>query len=146
MSLISVPKTVAAHAVGLVADHQIPLRGGLQLLLDVLIPGELVHAGDQVVLVVERVGGAGGLDHVAGENLEVQAELLVQLVLPLLGERAGRDDQAALQVAADHQLLDEQPGHDGLARARDRRRAGNAWAGGAASLRRRRRSGAAAAR
>ena len=40
-----------------------------------------------------------------------------QLVLPLLDQAARGDDQAALEVAADHQLLDEQPGHDGLAGA-----------------------------
>ena len=58
-----------------------------------------------------------GLDHVAGEDLEVEAELLPQLVLPLLDEAARGDDEAALDVAADHQLLDEQPGHDRLAGA-----------------------------
>ena len=56
-------------------------------------------------------------DHVAAEDLEAQAELLLQFVLPLVGEATGRDDEAALQVAAEQQLLDEQAGHDGLARA-----------------------------
>jgi hypothetical protein len=42
---------------------------------------------------------------------------LVKLVLPLLGEAPRTDDQAALQVPADDQLLDEEPGHDGLAGA-----------------------------
>ena len=46
-----------------------------------------------------------------------EAELLGQLVLPLLDQAAGRDDQAALEVAADQQLLDQQPGHDRLAGA-----------------------------
>ena len=44
-------------------------------------------------------------------------ELLGQLVLPLLDQAAGRDDEAALEVAADQQLLDQKPGHDGLAGA-----------------------------
>ena len=44
-------------------------------------------------------------------------EPAVQLVLPLLGEAARADDQAALQVAAGDQLLDQQPGHDRLAGA-----------------------------
>ena len=47
----------------------------------------------------------------------MQAELLRQLVLPLLDEVAGRDDQAAVEIAADQQLLDQQPGHDRLAGA-----------------------------
>ena len=50
-------------------------------------------------------------------DVEAQAELLGQLVLPLLDEAAGRDDQAALEIAADQQLLDQQPGHDRLAGA-----------------------------
>ena len=44
-------------------------------------------------------------------------EAAVQLVLPLLGEAAGADDEAALQIAARDQLLDEQPRHDRLAGA-----------------------------
>ena len=58
-----------------------------------------------------------GLDLVAGEDVEVEAELLGQLVLPLLDQAARRDDQAALEIAADQQLLDQQPGHDRLAGA-----------------------------
>ena len=45
-------------------------------------------------------------------------EAPIKLVLPLLGEAAGADDEAALQVAAGDQLLDQQPRHDGLAGAR----------------------------
>ena len=52
-----------------------------------------------------------------GQQLEGEAELLPQLVLPLLDKPAGRDDQAALQVTAEHQLLDIEAGHDRLARA-----------------------------
>ena len=44
-------------------------------------------------------------------------EAAVELVLPLLGEAARADDQAALEVAAGDQLLDQQPGHDRLAGA-----------------------------
>ena len=56
-----------------------------------------------------------GFEVVVGENLERQVEAPVELVLPLLGETAGTDHQAALQVAARDQFLDEQPRHDGLA-------------------------------
>ena len=42
----------------------------------------------------------------------------VQLVLPLLGEAAGADDEAALEVATGNQLFDQQAGHNRLARAR----------------------------
>ena len=55
--------------------------------------------------------------HLPGEQLERHAELLPQFVLPLLDQPARRDDQAALQVATEHQFLDVKPGHDRLARA-----------------------------
>ena len=65
----------------------------------------------------EPVAGARGFELVVGEDLERQVEAAVELVLPLLGEAARADDQAALQVAAGDQLLDEQAGHDRLAGA-----------------------------
>ena len=54
----------------------------------------------------------------AGEDLEGEAELEEQLVLPLLDQAARRDDQAALHVLAEDQLLDVEPGHDRLAGTR----------------------------
>ena len=41
-------------------------------------------------------------------------KFLKELILPLLGEISGRNDQAALQVAADDQLLKQQARHDRL--------------------------------
>ena len=69
------------------------------------------------LVLQEPVAGAGGFELVVGEDLEGQVEAAVELVLPLLGQAAGADDEAALQVAAGDQLLDEQAGHDGLAGA-----------------------------
>ena len=66
---------------------------------------------------VEPVAGAGRFQRVVGHDLERQVEPAVEFVLPLLDEVAGADDQAALQVAAGDQLLDEQAGHDRLAGA-----------------------------
>jgi hypothetical protein len=43
-----------------------------------------------------------------------QMEAAEELVLPLLGQAAGADHEAALQVSSGDQLLDEQPRHDGL--------------------------------
>ena len=57
-----------------------------------------------------------------------------QLVLPLLGEASGADDEASLEVAARDQFLHEQAGHDGLAgpgSSAKRKRSG--WRGGMAS-------------
>ena len=59
----------------------------------------------------------GGFDLVAGQDVEAEAEFLGQLVLPLLDQTSGRDDEAALKIAADQELLDEQSRHDGLAGA-----------------------------
>ena len=42
----------------------------------------------------------------------------VQLILPLLNQAAGADDQAAPEVTAGNQLLDQQARHDGLASSR----------------------------
>ena len=46
-----------------------------------------------------------------------EPELEEQLVLPLLDQAAGGDDQAALDVVAEDQLLDVEAGHDRLAGA-----------------------------
>ena len=65
----------------------------------------------------ERIAGERRLDLVARQDVEAETEFLGQLVLPLLDQTAGRDDQAAFQIAADQQFLDQQPGHDRLAGA-----------------------------
>ena len=53
----------------------------------------------------------------AGEDAELQAELLEQLVPPLLDEAAGRDDQDAAGVGPHDEFADVEAGHDRLARA-----------------------------
>ena len=67
---------------------------------------------------MERVPGPGCLDHVAAHDLEVQIELVVELLLPLLDQAARGDDQAAVEVAAQHELADVEARHDRLAGAR----------------------------
>ena len=103
------------HLVGLVADDEVPVRL-LQLGLDVLVAAELVEAADGQRVLREPVPGPGRFQRVVGQDLERELEAAVQLVLPLLDETAGADDQAAVQVAPRDQLLDEQPGHDRLPR------------------------------
>jgi len=46
---------------------------------------------------------------------DFQGELLVELFLPLVEHRLGRQDQAALDPAGDQQLADHQAGFDGFA-------------------------------
>ena len=66
----------------------------------------------------EPVAGACRFELVVRQDVEGQVEPAVELVLPLLRETAGTHDETPLQVSAGDQLLDEQPRHDGLARAR----------------------------
>ena len=69
-------------------------------------------------MIVERVSGPGCLDHVPGEDVELQTELLAELILPLLDQAARGNDQTAFEITAGDQLLDQQAGHDRLAGAR----------------------------
>ena len=103
------------HLVRLVHDHEVPV-GLLDVLLQILIAAHLVQPGDDQGHFLQGIAGAGGGDTVVGQDLEGQLKSQEQFVLPLLGEVAGTDDQAALQVATQHQLLDEKASHDGLAR------------------------------
>lgn len=70
----------AAHLVGLVADDQVEVAGGLKPLLQLLVAREHVETGDQQVVLLEEVAGAGRLDAVARQDLELQTELLMELV------------------------------------------------------------------
>ena len=92
---------LGGELVGLVEDDEVPVRGVVEDELEVLVAAELVQAGDEQVAVGERVARRRALDPVAGEDVEVEVELLGELRLPLLDERAGGDDEAAPQVAAD---------------------------------------------
>jgi hypothetical protein len=104
--------------VRLVADDEIPPRVRVRHLgLQVLVSGELVEPGDHEVRLGEPVS-AGRLQLVVGQDLEGQMEPPRQLVLPLLGEAARADDEAALEVAPGDQLLHQEAGHDRLPGAR----------------------------
>ena len=106
------------HLVGLVAHDKVPTAiRRLQLLLDILVARQLVEPGDDQIGFEEPITGAGSFQLVVGQNLERQVEAAIEFVLPLLGQAAGADNQAALQIAPGDQLLHQQPGHDGLARA-----------------------------
>ena len=108
---------LGGELVGLVEDDEVPVGGVVEDELEVLVAAELVQAGDQQVAVGERVARRRALDPIAGQEREVEVELLSQLRLPLLDERPRGDDEAAPQVAANDELADEEPGHDRLAGA-----------------------------
>ncbi len=101
------------HLVSLVAHHQVPV-GAAEFGLDIFIPAQLVEAADGQWSLCEPVARAGGLEFVVRENVEGELEALIELVLPLFRQVAWADDEAAMQVAADQQFLDQQPGHDGF--------------------------------
>src|SRR5690606_27128780 len=97
------------------ADDQVPVGRGLQLCLQLIRTRRHVEPEDQSMSLDEGVSGNRRLDLIAREDVEAKAELLCKLVLPLLDETARRNDEAALKVAADQKLLDEERGHDRLA-------------------------------
>ena len=104
------------HLVGFVADDQVPV-GDAELVEQVLVAGQLVEPRNGEARFLKHVAGRGGFDALVAEYLEAQVELAEKLVLPLFGQRTGADDETALEVAARDKFLDEQAGHDGLARA-----------------------------
>ena len=108
---------VGAHLVGLVDDDEVPV-GAEQALLGVLDARDPGDRGDDLVALLPGVLAVVGAEHVAADDLEVLAELVLQLALPLEGQVGRRDDERALDQAADLQLLEQQPRHDRLAGAR----------------------------
>jgi len=114
-------EVVGAHPVRLVDDHEVPVAH-LELGRQLLAARQLVHPGDQQRMPGEdrvvRAGGDGRVDEATVEQPEVEPELALELLGPLVDQAPGRDDQAAGEVTAQQQLLDVEPGHDRLARAR----------------------------
>ncbi len=100
----------------LVTDNEIPAAiGGLELVLHVLVARQLVETGDDEVGFEEPIAGPRCLQLIVREYLEGEVEAPEEFVLPLLCEAARANDEAALQVAAGDEFLNEQAGHDGLA-------------------------------
>ena len=75
-------EVMRGHPVRLIYDDDIPVSVA-QVIKKDIASGELVHP---------RV------DEVGGQDLETKAELIVQLVLPLVDQAAGDNDQAPAQV------------------------------------------------
>src|SRR5262245_58019729 len=98
----------------LITDDEVPFGGFGELLLQVFVAGEYVKANDKPVAILKRIPRPGVLDHVPGQDIELEVELLAEFILPLLDEAARSHNQATLQVAAGDQFLDQQPGHDRL--------------------------------
>ena len=103
--------------VGFVEYDQVP-AGVAELLLQLKVAGHLVETNDEQVLVLEGVAAGGGLFERRRVDAELQAELLVELVAPLLDQAARRDNENAAGVRAHDEFADVEAGHDGLAGAR----------------------------
>ena len=95
----------AGHAVGLVDDQEVPRPGPER----VAVPDAQVVAHDQPIV--------GERSAARGDDREVLAELVVQLLAPLLaqGRRAEHEDPAG--QAPEHELLHHEPRFDGLPEA-----------------------------
>ena len=100
----------------LVDDHQVPLRTE-EVIADVVTLGE-VDARDHHRVAVPRAPPELMAHLLAADDLKLLVELLEHLVLPLRRQRRRRKDQAPIHDPAQLQLLQQQPGHDRLARAR----------------------------
>ena len=105
---------VGAHPVGFVDDDQVPVAV-LDLLEQGLVAGEVVHPGDEERVGIEDGLADGGVDELVGQDVEAQAELEEELVLPLVDEATRGDDEATVDVVAQDQLLDVEASHDRLA-------------------------------
>ena len=85
------------------------------MLLQLLVPGHLVEPDDELVMVLERVAARRGLFEQRRVDAEFEAELLEQLVPPLLDEAARGDDQDAAGVGPHDEFADVEARHDRLA-------------------------------
>jgi hypothetical protein len=67
-----IAEVVGAHAVGFIEHHQVPFGRLLQPALELIVPRELIHAGDQQRPLRKGIAQPSGVDQVAGEQLELQ--------------------------------------------------------------------------
>ena len=100
---------------GLIDHGHVPAHGA-QLVHEGVAARHLVHADDQAWMLLEDIALCG-VRHRRRQHLEGQAELRVELVVPLIHQPPGRHDQSALAVGAEHHLLEVEARHDRLARA-----------------------------
>ena len=112
-------KEAGGHLVCFITYHKVPptIRG-LQLLLNIFVARQFVESSYGKRSLDEPVTGPCGFELVVGQYLEGQVEAPIQLVLPLLSQAAGTNNQATLEVAPCNELLDEEPCHDCLTSTR----------------------------
>ena len=115
---------------GLVEDRNVPL---LVEILEGIEDGDAVRLGvvggllrevdggdDEVLLLPDVLVGMGlpvCTDRLTVVDDEVAVELFAHLLLPLDGQRGRRDDEHPVGAVAGDELLDDDPGFDGLPEA-----------------------------
>ena len=105
---------VGRQLVCLIEDDQIPV--GVFEHLHVFVATNEVDGSHQTVVSLED--GGVGIEDLAVDQGEGQIELHAHFILlPLLGEATGRDNENALDHLAHEHFLDEQTRHDGLTSA-----------------------------
>ena len=109
-------RVVGAHPVGLIDHGHVPVHRP-QLVHEGVTARHLVHADNQVRMLLEYVS-LSRIDHERRQHLEGQAELRVELVVPLIHQSSRGNDDGALAVRAQHHLFQVEARHDRLARAR----------------------------
>ena len=75
----------------------------------------MIHSCDEKVVFIEGVFGTASTDHVSGEQIKPELELVTQFVLPLFRKATWGNDQAAAKISSYHQFFDQQTRHDCLA-------------------------------
>ena len=115
--LALVLRIARGHAVRFVHDYQIPVLRLTDARQDFLALRQ-VHRGDELRLFVPHVHAV--LDAKIGATQDVKRflEAVGHFALPLEGKVRGADNEHALDQPAQFEFLDEQPGHNGLARTR----------------------------
>ena len=106
---------VGAHLVRLVHDDQVEVDRG-QGGQEVILLGE-VHRGDDLHLPLPDVLAIEGVHHPPVYDDKVLLEALLHLPPPLVLEVAWRYDEDTASQVTQFEFLDDQPGHDRLARA-----------------------------
>ena len=107
---------VGAHLVRLVDDDQVPVRAEQALLgvLDARDPGD---RRDDLIAVLPGVVSIVCAKRLAPDDLEALAELVLEFTLPLERQVRRGDDQRPTDKSPSLEFLEQQPGHDRLARA-----------------------------
>ena len=103
------------HAVRLVHDDQIPVVGLADARQDFLALGQ-IHRSDELRLLIPHVDAILNAQIGPAQDVERFLEAVGHFALPLEGEVCRADDEDALNQAAQLEFLEQQAGHDGLAR------------------------------